>query len=257
MLCNKEYNLIVLVKHLGMHFTSAVYGNEHSYWIYIDDLQDRCVNHYSLEEMYFYHRTGWFFAVYKQESCIVSQTENINLENGVDFALESTCFSGNSCFPSSKGNKPTSNIQTSKTCYNDNDVSNSEGSNTEGYVITEHDSFAKPKYTSKPHQQVKRFADIFPEKKEFCIQKEINILGDLEIGQKRVYNKQNNIDKSDKQLERQWKICSENKRKKEFDTHENINIKELSKFHLALRRKMVECSICMEAWPHKGNPERS
>ena len=49
--CNKEYKLIGLVKHLGMHFTSAVYDNEHSYWVYIDDLQNRCVNYYSLNEL--------------------------------------------------------------------------------------------------------------------------------------------------------------------------------------------------------------
>ena len=70
-LADKEYRLAGLVKHLGMHFTSAVYNQYNSSWLYIDDLRDSCVNYFSLDEIYSNHTTGWFFAVCKRRRCML------------------------------------------------------------------------------------------------------------------------------------------------------------------------------------------
>ena len=48
---DKQDRLVGLVKHLGMHFTSAVYNQYYSSWLYIDDLKDSCLNYFSLDEM--------------------------------------------------------------------------------------------------------------------------------------------------------------------------------------------------------------
>ena len=56
-LADKEYRLVGLVKHLGMHFTSAAYNHYNSSWLYIDDLKASCVN-YFCTAMYSNHTTG-------------------------------------------------------------------------------------------------------------------------------------------------------------------------------------------------------
>ena len=38
---------------------------------------------------------------------------------------------------------------------------------------------------------------------------------------------------------------------------ENNGIKEMRKFHLSLRRQVVQCSICYEAWPQKETDKNS
>ena len=164
--CNKEYHLVGLVKHLGMHFTSAVYDNEHSFWIYIDDLQDRNIYYSSLQEMYSHHRTGWFFAAYKQDSCFLQQCDNMNFEN-VDFAVDSVSFG------STKGNVPSLNIKASQKGFNDS-FHNETGRST--YLLTDHDYFSKSKpvhLSIKAHEQDKSCAGIFPEKKKVLYSKAV------------------------------------------------------------------------------------
>ena len=48
---DKQDRLVGLVKHLGMHVTSAVYNQYYSSWLYIDDLKDSRLNYFSLDEM--------------------------------------------------------------------------------------------------------------------------------------------------------------------------------------------------------------
>ena len=48
---DKQDRLVGLVKHLGMHFTSVVYNQYYSSWLYIDDLKDSRLNYFSLDEM--------------------------------------------------------------------------------------------------------------------------------------------------------------------------------------------------------------
>ena len=90
------------------------------------------------------------------------------------------------------------------------------------------------------------------------LKKEIktNILGDLVIGQKRIY-KQENVDQSERSTNLKNKLSnsSENKKRREFDTNGNLNLKEMSKFHMSVRKKIVQCSVCMEAWPRKEIPK--
>ena len=60
-LADKKYRLVGLVKHLGMHFTSAVYSQYKSSWLYTDDLKDSCLNYFSLDKMHSSHTTDCFF----------------------------------------------------------------------------------------------------------------------------------------------------------------------------------------------------
>ena len=47
-LAEKEYKLAGLVKHLGLHFTSAVHTQYNSSFFYLDNLKDSCVNYFLL-----------------------------------------------------------------------------------------------------------------------------------------------------------------------------------------------------------------
>ena len=90
-LADKEYRLNGLVKHLGMHFTSAVYNQYNSSWLYIDDLNDSCLNSFSLDEMFSSYTTGWFFAVYKKEDVCYCDVNDMNVNSNfeeVDFSLD-------------------------------------------------------------------------------------------------------------------------------------------------------------------------
>ena len=67
-----------------MHFTSAVYNQYNSSWIYIDDLKDYCLNFFSLDEMYSSHTTGWFFAVYKKEDVCYFDVNDMNVNSNFE-----------------------------------------------------------------------------------------------------------------------------------------------------------------------------
>lgn len=57
-----RYILSVLVKHSGSHFSCAV--SVIHWWIYIDDLNNRCVRFGTTEMFVQDFANGWFFGVY-------------------------------------------------------------------------------------------------------------------------------------------------------------------------------------------------
>ena len=55
-----RYNLCVMVRHLGSHFTCVVLEND---WLYIDDLQEGCEVFRTLQQLQDRFFSGWFFGV--------------------------------------------------------------------------------------------------------------------------------------------------------------------------------------------------
>ena len=119
-LANKEYRLVGLVKHLGMHFTSAVYNQYNSTSLYIDDLKDSCVNYFSLDEMYSNHTTGWFFAIYKKEDKSYYDVNDVNVNSNfeeVDISLNAVSDSSARYFcKNPKENSSFKKMKSSKRC---------------------------------------------------------------------------------------------------------------------------------------------
>ena len=56
-----QYNLGAIVKHIGSHFTCAIFQNK---WLVFDDLNNNCHTFASLNDLYANGGVGWFFAVY-------------------------------------------------------------------------------------------------------------------------------------------------------------------------------------------------
>ena len=78
---NKTLILKALVKHHGLHFSSAISSNGR--WNYIDDLQEKVCQYSNLQNLFANHLTGWFFGVYVEQ-----EIEDENLES-IDFVINS------------------------------------------------------------------------------------------------------------------------------------------------------------------------
>ena len=205
-----SYHLYAMVRNLGNHFTCAVLENNR--WVYIDDLQEDCDNFTTLQQLLLRFPSGWFFGVYKKRflEFLETSVQNNNLFSITDDKTESLT-----------GKKRCQNIVL------ESDVSKLNKKRARnvvsGFKPVMSDNTKSDKNNYGSHSKLGT-TNVMNSKNSDITN---GVKGKRTRGQKHVY-----MCGFPFPLSQEEKVSS-----------------EMKAFHNAIRRKIMQCNVCFEAWP--------